>query len=164
MAIFGSLAHVRAQTPTQLVPPQAWLYLEAMANPASDAHARILAMEAGVEHRVELGGGVFALEQANVGRTRETVRFEGHVKHIDLQFIVAGREVMDVEPVSRLGVSEDLTPGRDVKFFNQPDSWSTLRIATGELAVFLPSDGHRPALAWDAGARIFKTVVKVPVA
>ncbi|WP_404421643.1 YhcH/YjgK/YiaL family protein [Nibricoccus sp. IMCC34717] len=164
MAIFGPLAHVRAQTSAALVPPQAWLYLEAVANPSSDAQARIRAMEAGVEHRVDLGGGVFALEQANIGRAREAVRFEGHVRHLDLQFVVVGREIMDVEPVARLQVAEDHTPGRDVKFFAEPATYSTLRIEAGEVAVFLPADGHRPSVGWDAGARIFKTVVKVPVA
>ncbi|MFA6961571.1 MAG: YhcH/YjgK/YiaL family protein [Opitutaceae bacterium] len=165
MALFGSLATVRTQLAGSPSFQRTLAYVEEMLLPGSPAHQRLLAVPVGETERVELGDGVFALEQAYTAKPPAEGRWEAHRVYIDVQVIVTGDELMEVTDVSRLTIAEDLTPAKDLLFFNGYADGSVLRMRTGELAVFYPVDAHKPSLA--AGtppALVRKTVVKVPVA
>ncbi len=165
MALFGSLATVRAQLAGCPSFDRTFAYVEEMLRPGSPAHQRMLAVPEGETERVELGDGVFALEQAYVAKPRAEGRWEAHRAYIDVQVIVTGDELMEVTDTSRLVVTEDRTPEKDVLFFAAYDEGSVLRMRAGELAVFYPIDAHKPSLAaGDPAALVRKTVVKVPVA
>lgn len=165
MALFGSLATVRAQLAGCPSFDRTMAYVEEILRPGSAAHQRLLAVPEGETGRVELGDGVFALEQAYVAKPRAAGRWEAHRVYIDVQVIVTGEELMEVTETTRLTVTEDRTPGSDVLFFGDYDEGSVLRMRAGELAVFYPIDAHKPSLAAGASAALVrKTVVKVPVA
>ncbi|MDX2187997.1 MAG: YhcH/YjgK/YiaL family protein [Opitutaceae bacterium] len=163
MAFVGRLASLLPAIPFTLASESVRAYLLDAERKGGDAYTRISALAPGVEVRVELPGGAFALEQAYVGKSRDVGRFESHRKYIDLQLIVAGREFMDIADVGTLVLDEDLTPARDVIFYRAPEAYSILRMHQGDIAVFLPPDGHRPSLAIEPGEVVWKTVVKVPV-
>lgn len=163
MALFGSLSTVRQQSLLARTHPAVFAYLAAALSPGSEIHQRILALPAERTDRVELGEGVFVLEQAYVPKPRAEGRFEAHRNYIDLQALVAGREVMEVIDVAQLKVSEDLTPARDLIFFEDHPSATVLRVAAGDVAVFYPVDAHMPSVADGVPALVRKAVVKVPV-
>lgn len=164
MALFGSLTTVRAQ----LAPAPAFAlaldYVQRCLTPGTPEAARLAAVALDATERVELGDGVFALEQAYVAKPPAQGRWEAHKAHIDVQVVVSGRELMGVTEVSRLTVAEDHRPERDLLFFAAFEAGSTLRVAAGEVAVFFPADGHMPSLADGEPGVVRKTVVKVPVA
>jgi YhcH/YjgK/YiaL family protein len=165
MALFGSLATVRAQLAGSPSFQRTLDYVEEILRPGSPAHQRLLAVPTGETGRVELGDGVFALEQAYIAKPRGEGRWEAHRVYIDVQVIVVGDELMEVTDVSRLKVAEDHTPGKDLLFFDKNTDGSVLRMRAGELAVFYPVDAHKPSLAVsEPAALVRKTVVKVPVA
>jgi YhcH/YjgK/YiaL family protein len=165
MALFGSLATVRAQLAGNPSFQRTLAYVEEILRPGSPAHQRLLAVPTGETERVELGDGAFALEQAYVAKPRAEGRWEAHRAYIDVQVIVSGDELMEVTDVSRLKVAEDHTPAKDILFFEGYPDGSVLRMRAGELAVFYPVDAHKPSLAaGEAAALVRKTVVKVPVA
>lgn len=165
MALFGSLATVRTQLAGCPSFKTALAYVEEILRPGSPAHQRLLAVADGETGRVELGDGVFALEQAYLPKPRAEGRWEAHKVYIDVQVIVGGDELMEVTDVSRLKVAEDHTPAKDILFFEQNADGSVLRMRAGELAVFYPADAHKPSLATGGpAAQVRKTVVKVPVA
>lgn len=165
MALFGSLATVRAQLAGSPSFARSLAYVEEILRPGSAAHTRMLAVPEGVTERVELGEGVFALEQAYVAKPRAEGRWEAHRVYIDIQVIVTGEELMEVTETSRLVVTEDRTPEKDVLFFGNYDEGSVLRMRAGEIAVFYPIDAHKPSLAaGNPAALVRKTVIKVPVA
>jgi len=165
MALFGSLATVRTQLAGSPSFERTLAYVEEILRPGSEAQQRLLAVAAGDTGRVELGDGVFALEQAYVAKPRAEGRWEAHRVYIDVQVIVTGEELMEVTDVSRLAVAEDNTPAKDILFFEQNLDGSVLRMRAGELAVFYPVDAHKPSLAaGEPAALVRKTVVKVPVA
>jgi len=165
MALFGSLATIHSQLVDRPSFQRALAYVEDILRPGSEAHQRLQAVAIGDTARVELGDGVFALEQAYIAKPRETGRWEAHQVYIDVQVVVAGDELMEVTDVSRLTVDEDFTPAKDLIFFKGYADGSVLRIRAGELAVFYPVDAHRPSLAsGEPAALVRKTVVKVPVA
>lgn len=165
MALFGTLPVVCRQLAGAPSFQRALAYVEDMLRPGSAAQARLLAVPVGETQRVELGDGMFALEQAYTAKPRTEGRWESHRVYIDVQVIVSGDEIMEVTEVSRLKIAEDLTPEKDVLFFEPYGEGSVLRMRAGELAVFYPADAHRPSLAsGEPASLVRKTVVKVPVA
>ncbi len=163
MAIIGSLTTVRDQLTATPSFKAAFAYLEKALTPGSTEHTRILAIADGQTERVELGGGLFALEQAYRSKLRSEVALESHLAHIDIQAIIGGQELIELTDVARLRVREDFTPERDLIFYEDYNAASVLRLQTGELAVFFPVDGHMPSVAAGVPVLVHKTVVKVPV-
>ena len=164
MAVFGSLKTLRSQLASTPAFERAFAYVGECLRQDSPAHRRINAVKVGDTERVELGGGVFALEQAYQSKPRAEGRWESHYAYIDVQVIVEGNELMEVTDVNRLAVHEDRMPAGDVLFYHSFDDGSVLRIETGEAAVFFPVDAHKPSLAAGSSALVRKTVVKIPVA
>ena len=58
-------------------------------------------------------------------------------------------------------VLEDLVEARDLLFYTGMENESTLTMTPGSFAVFLPTDVHRPACAFEQPEAIRKVVVKV---
>lgn len=163
MAIFGPWAAVNNQLAGDARFAAALAYAGEALRTDSPAHARIGRILAGVTERVELSGGTFALEQVYEARLRPDGFFESHHKYADVQVIVAGEELMEVEDVSRLVVSQPFLPERDLVKYADTAVASVLRMRAGDIAVFFPEDGHMPSLRWRAPGLVRKTVVKVPV-
>ncbi len=163
MALYGSLSTVRAQLAASPAFDLAFDYVARALTPGSPEAERIAAAALGETVRVDLGDGVFALEQAYLAKPPAQGRWEAHERFIDVQVVLAGRELMGVIDVARLTLTEDLREARDLLFFAEHDGGSTLRVGAGEVAVFFPVDGHRPSVADGEPAAVRKTVVKVPV-
>ncbi len=164
MAIFGPLAAVQNQLAGDARFAAALAYVGDALRAGSEAHARIGRIAAGVTERVELSGGSFALEQVYEPRLRSDGFFESHRKYADVQVIVAGEELMEVEDISRLVVNQAYLPERDLIKYADTSVASVLKVRTGDIAVFFPEDGHMPSLRWREPGLVRKTVVKVPVA
>lgn len=162
MALFGPFAQVKTQVSAAHF-AAALAYVEEALRPGSEAHVRIGRVAAGATERIELAGGAFALEQAYLPKPRTDGFFESHRNYIDVQVIVEGEELMEVEDVSRLVVTQDFTPERDLIKYADTDVGSVLRMRAGDMAIFFPEDGHMPSLHWRGAALVRKTVVKVPV-
>ncbi len=162
MAIFGSLATVRSQAPRLPFLDAALAYAAEILAPGSAAHRRLLALEEGGSFRVELGGGLHAIEQVYRTRGPGEGRLESHFAHLDLQLVVLGEELLELADVSRLRLVEDGRPGKDVAFY-APAAGSVLRLGAGDAALLFPADGHAGGLRAGEPAVVRKTVVKVPV-
>lgn len=164
MSLFGPFATVRAQAPHHPGFAAAFAYVDAILRPGSDSARRLGALAAGESHKVELGDGVFAIEQVYLTKPRAEGAFESHRRLIDLQVIVAGREMMEVADLSRLTVRQPYDADRDVAFYELPAATSVLHCAAGDAAIFYPADGHMPTLRTGPEPELVrKTVVKIPV-
>ncbi len=164
MAQFGPFASLRAQSNAPRF-ARAFAYVEAVLCADSPEHARLATLAAGQNERVELGDGVFAMEQVYVPKLRSEGFFESHRSYIDVQVIVSGTEVMEVEDIARLAVTMDYDAERDlVKYATLAPNAARLVQRAGDVALFWPADGHMPSLAVDpvAPGLVRKTVVKVP--
>ncbi len=163
MAIFGSLSTIRAQAPGSPAYAAALAYAAEVLTPGSAAHARLLAMPAGETARIELGGGVHAMEQVYTTRAREDGRWESHRAHVDLQLVLGGAELVEVAEAAGLVVAEDRTPDADVIFYAPARAGGVLRLAAGAAALLFPADAHLTGLADGPAILVRKTVVKIPV-
>lgn len=162
MAIFGSPSTVRGQTAATPPLQQALDYVEKLLRPDSPERARLFALPAGESVRVELGGGMFAIDAAYLSKPRPEVFFETHRKYIDVQAVMEGEEAMEIADLKRLTLDVPYDAERDLIKYRDYADTSVLRAREGEVMVFFPVDGHmshavtRPVL-------VRKTVVKVPV-
>ncbi|MFZ5496695.1 MAG: YhcH/YjgK/YiaL family protein [Verrucomicrobiota bacterium] len=162
MAIFGPFHQVKAQ----VVGPRfaaALAYVEEALRAGSAVHHRIRGMAAGTAERVELTAGSFAIDQVYEPKARPDGFFESHRKYIDVQVLVEGEELMEVEDIARLTVSQPYLEERDFIKYADTTAASVLRMRSGDMAVFFPEDGHMPSLRWRGAGLVRKTVVKVPV-
>src|SRR5688500_6797667 len=106
MALFGSFATVRSQAQQNPGFAASFTYIDDLMRVDSSARARLRAIAPGASGKVELGGGVFAVEQVYHTKPRAEAFFESHQKFIDVQVVVEGEELMVVIDASRITVRE----------------------------------------------------------
>lgn len=165
MALFGTLATLRAQAPQSPGFATAFAYVDDLLRPDSAARSRLRSLARGETRKIDLGGGVFAMEQVYETKLRADTFFESHRKYIDVQVVVEGDELMEVIDASRIGVREAYNPDRDLVIHQDAADASLLRVAAGLATIFFPVDVHMPSLRRNAAPELVrKTVVKVPVA
>lgn len=163
MAISGSLSTLRAQAAKHPYFEKTFAYLDEVMRPGSEANKRLMAVGIGESKRIELGDGVFALEQSYNTKNRCEGKWESHLKYIDVQVVVAGDEIIELAETSHLELSENLTPAKDLLFYKEYNECSLLRMKAGEAAILFPPDGHKPGVRISDPVRVHKVVVKVPV-
>lgn len=165
MALFGPLNLLRDQAPATKGFAIALAYALEAVRRGSTEHDRILALPVGSSEKIELGGGVFAIEQVYQTKPRSEGFFESHRKYVDVQVIVEGVEAMEVEDTSRLSITQPYLAERDLIKYADTISASRLLVRAGDAAIFFPVDGHMPGLRVAAESAVLarKTVVKVPV-
>jgi YhcH/YjgK/YiaL family protein len=164
MALYGSFSTVRAQAPQTPGFLTAFAYVADLLRDGSEVAARLQAMVAGESRRVELGHGVFVMEQVYLTKPRSAGFFESHQQYIDVQVLLEGTELMELADLSRMKVRDPYQAERDLVVHDDNSSVSTLRVVPGEAAIFYPADVHMPSLRLGAEpVLVRKAVVKVPV-
>lgn len=164
MALYGSLATVRAQAAQTAGFAIAFAYLEQLFTPGSPIQARVRGIAFDDTVKTELSGGVFVIEQAYATRMRADGFFESHRKFIDIQAVLEGEELMEVADVARMTVKQPYNDKRDLIIYDDNTEASLLRVYAGQVAVFFPVDVHMPTMRVRADAvNVRKCVVKVPV-
>ena len=111
--------------------------------------------------RCEIDGPrLYALISRDQGRSKAAAKLEAHRKYIDIQYVVAGEEVIGVRPTSECrDVAAPYDPARDIGFFaDSPATWVTL--SKGTFVILWPEHAHAP-LSGEGEVR--KAVVKVAV-
>jgi YhcH/YjgK/YiaL family protein len=162
MAVFGSVASVRAQLPSAPKFACAFAYLDALLR--AGGAVRLCGLPVGESARVELEHGVHAMEQTYRSKLRPEGFFESHRRYLDIQVVVEGEEWLEVAEVGGLAVRTPYQSDRDLVAYEDFAGASLLHLRAGEAAVLFPADGHMPGLAGPAApAVVRKTVLKVPV-
>ena len=109
------------------------------------------------------GEGLFALVQSYETAPATEKRFETHRRHIDIQYIVSGRERMLHLPLGTLDIETPYSEEQDVVFYRDPPASSSLLLSAGEFAIFHPSDAHKGGCMAGGREPVRKVVVKVRV-
>lgn len=92
-------------------------------------------------------------------------RAESHKKHMDIQFLLEGREKIGyIRHNSDLVVVSDLLEEKDNCFYDgNIDGEVFLDLKPGDFAVFFPEDVHRPQCISGDNKVIRKAVIKIRV-
>lgn len=161
MAIFGPAGELNNQWPTGKQWDAARELAGRYLTEGSEERGRAFSRVNGESIKLEISEDLFLIEEAYMTQTPAEVRWEAHREWADVQVILAGEERMDVASVEKLDLLEDLSPQRDMLYFADFQEGSPLRLGAGDLAIFLPIDGHRPGLQLDKPTLVRKLVVKV---
>ena len=89
--------------------------------------------------------------------------YEGHEKYIDIQYVIAGKEQIDVTDIENVKATTAYDPERDFALYGNSDVEANCVFEAGTFGIFYPHDIHKPGLSCGARASVRKVVCKVRV-
>lgn len=114
--------------------------------------------------RYEIDGAeIFAIVQSyDTKSEKEDPTFEAHRKHIDLQYVLSGKECFGWAPLDKLAVTIPYQPEKDILYgaVGTEDA-GFVTLSAGEMILVYPWDAHAPGLAVEASAPVRKMVIKI---
>jgi YhcH/YjgK/YiaL family protein len=110
------------------------------------------------EGRTDIDGDrVYALVMDAAGKGRDAAKLETHRRYVDVQYVVAGCDVMGWRSAADPLQGEGYDAAKDIEFHRaRPVCW--FDVPQGHFAVFFPSDAHAPLAC---AAKVRKVVVKI---
>lgn len=110
-------------------------------------------------HEID-GERVFAIVARGEGRGADASPLEFHRRFLDIQYVVAGTEVIGWSPLQVCEQSRELyNSDKDIGFFDdQPQTW--LQLEAGSFTIFFPNDVHAPLAGHGP---VHKVVIKVAI-
>jgi biofilm protein TabA len=109
------------------------------------------------------GDNLFATVSEYTSKNEDAAKFEAHRKYIDLQYVISGKEVMNIAPLT--SIEEVITPYDDKKDieFVTVSQVVIYKASPSNFFIFFPTDVHRPGLKDGANSQVRKIVIKVKV-
>lgn len=162
MAIFGNIEVLRQHIKDDrfLV---AFNYLNKILDENSQESKRLNSYVLNVFEKIILDENNFALEQTYLSKTKEYCFFESHKKYIDVQFILEGEEIIEIDNIKNLSINFQYDENIDLIKYDGSKFSSSLKLRKGDVAIFFPDDAHMPCIKVDEEKKIIKTVVKVKI-
>lgn len=116
--------------------------------------------------RVDYSENMYYLVQHYETKPRQEVRWESHREYIDIQYVKNGTEWIDIN-IDGSGLESVEEPvGTDCIFYEDRTgellgNANQIYLAAGMLAVFYPSDIHRPCICIEHPQPVDKIVFKI---
>jgi YhcH/YjgK/YiaL family protein len=108
------------------------------------------------------GDNMFAMVQEYQTKPKAECKPEAHVKYVDIQYIVSGKEGIGYGPLSdKNPVKEDKLAEKDIIFYQTVENESDVVLGQGMYGIYYPSDVHRPKCAVGESTTVRKVVVKI---
>lgn len=108
------------------------------------------------------GDNVFINLSEYTNKSVDECPFEAHKKYIDIQFVVWGREFIDICPSDALNAYDDRLDTDDIAFYKSSEAYSRADLTEGTFTVIFPGEAHRPCVAPDGkGVKVRKAVAKI---
>ena len=130
----------------------------------ADAFAWIRTMPATAPNGItELGGPDFYVNvHGYATKPLEECRWESHRHTVDLQYCIAGGELIHWLPTGALASLDDYNPAKEVEHWRDAGSATTLlRMTPGSFAIFFANELHRPQQRDGTNSDVRKLVVKI---
>lgn len=118
-----------------------------------------------LEKKYEFDHGIYINVESYQTQDKKNRKYEAHKRYVDIQFIIAGKEMISGMPVKDLDICDDYDTGRDIAFYDSNESGNDFVLESGEALIIFPEEGHMPSLNIRPGVpgHVKKAVVKVPV-
>ncbi|MDB6170241.1 MAG: hypothetical protein JWM88_3105 [Verrucomicrobia bacterium] len=130
---------------------------------AAFRHLRALSSGAADGRQEIEGDRLFALVQSYSTSPAAERKLEHHRTYADIQFMLAGEEVIEFAPLGGLPVIAAYDEAKDFGLVRDPERRSAVLLRAGDFAVFFPEDAHKPGCAAGSPGPVRKVVVKVRV-
>lgn len=109
------------------------------------------------------GDRVFAIVERYETVPGAEKRYESHRRHVDIQFVAAGRERILLAPSRALDVETEYDTEHDLTFYHDPPAGSSVLLRAGDIAILFPEDAHKPGCMAGGRDPVRKVVVKVRI-
>jgi YhcH/YjgK/YiaL family protein len=110
------------------------------------------------KHAVD-GEKVFAIYQEYKTKDAHDCMLEGHRKYIDIQYIIEGKELINVEPLDGQAYKVPYDTEKDVAFF--AGEGAPIMLEAGNFTIFFPDDLHMPCVKAGQSETVKKVVMKI---
>jgi len=107
------------------------------------------------------GDEVYYMIQRYTTKPMSQGRLEAHRKHIDIQFLLSGKELLGYAPVKDLTVAEEYNPQKDIAFFSTPRDITEIKLEPGLFCILFPDDAHLPCCHLAEPTEARKVVIKI---
>ncbi len=107
------------------------------------------------------GDNVFATITEDPTKDFDKTTWESHRKYIDLQYVIEGKELIGVFPVSKAVVTKEYDEKKDAA--NYSAEGKQYPATPGTFFLFFPGDAHRPNITPGGNKADKKIVIKVRV-
>lgn len=108
------------------------------------------------------GEDVFANVQEYTTVPAADKQMEAHRRYYDVQFVVAGEELLQYAPLDGLTLVDTFDEVSDFGLYESPSTCSDTVLHAGDLAILAPEDAHKPGCALGGkSSQVRKIVVKV---
>lgn len=107
--------------------------------------------------------GAYAALSEYTTKEWDTARYEAHRKYIDIQYVSAGEEYIEVLPLASIREEQKYDPEADIMFFDDRTEGTKLLADPSCFFVFFPSNAHKPCLKIEEAKAVKKIVVKIPL-
>jgi YhcH/YjgK/YiaL family protein len=107
------------------------------------------------------GNEIYYTIQQYVTKPISEGKLEAHRKYIDIQFLLAGVELLGYAPVANLTVVEAYDKAKDIAFFSRPEKMTTVILEPGLFCILFPNDAHLPGCQVTGPAETQKVVIKI---
>lgn len=109
------------------------------------------------------GDNLYVSVSEYLTKNEEDARYESHQKYIDIQYVVSGKELIGITPVSqKKDILVPFDPVKDLGFYTVTSGSNHLAIPD-RFFIFFPDDLHRPGLKDGDNSPVKKVVVKVKI-
>ena len=116
------------------------------------------------EETYPVAEGVKAIVQTYQTAPAADKKWETHRRHVDLQVVLAGRELVGWHPAGSLVTRVPYDAGKDAEFYEPPAAPAArFRLEEGLFALFFPEDGHQPGVQDETPGHVRKVVFKLAV-
>ena len=105
-------------------------------------------------------GAIQNLRFSNISfKSAEGNQAEAHRKHIDIQYLVKGKELMGHTTLYNQTESKSYNDNDDYALYNE--EYSFIKVNSGEFTVFFPHDIHMPCIKVNKEELVKKIVIKI---
>ena len=109
------------------------------------------------------GDNLYAPVSEYLTKNEEDARYEAHQKYIDIQYVVSGKELIGVAPMSqKKDVLAAYDSTKDIEFLTVTGGENRPALPD-KFFIFFPDDAHRPGLKDGENSPVRKVVVKVKI-
>ncbi|MCK5823516.1 MAG: YhcH/YjgK/YiaL family protein [Bacteroidales bacterium] len=103
---------------------------------------------------------IFAIVSEYETKHISEVKYEGHHKYIDLQYIISGTEFMGTALLTNQ-IPVEINKEDDYDFYKIKSN--LIKFESGMFMIFFPHDLHMPGISLNQASKIRKIVIKIKI-
>jgi biofilm protein TabA len=109
------------------------------------------------------GDNLYVLVSEYNTKNPEDAKYEAHRKYIDIQYVVTGKELIGIAPITaKETVSQEYNGTKDIEYFSVKKG-TMMQANPSKFFIFFPADAHMPNLKDGANSPVRKVVIKVRI-